>query len=69
MGPAFTGQYHSGDCLWLDATEDYAFALTFPAFTAGSEGEKLEFYFEAEIDGEDAWTVIEEELDAIAGIL
>ena len=50
-------------------TEDYAFALTFPAFTAGSEGEKLEFYFEAEIDGEDAWTVIEEELDAIAGIL
>lgn len=49
-------------------TEDYAFALTFPAFTAGREGEKLEFYFEVEIDGEDVWTVIEEELDAIAGI-
>ena len=48
-------------------TDDYVFALSFPAFTAGLEGEEPLFYFQAEIDGQDAWTVLEETLDELAG--
>lgn len=44
-------------------TEDEVFALTFPAFAAVRGNEKAEFYFEAEIDGQDAWTVLEATLD------
>ena len=47
-------------------TDDYTFALTFPAFTAGLQGEEPLFYFQAEIDGQDAWSVLEKELDKIA---
>lgn len=49
-------------------TEDETFELTFPAFSAAREEETTEFYFEAEIDGQDAWTVLEEMLDELAGI-
>lgn len=47
-------------------TDDYTFALTFPAFTAGLQREEPLFYFQAEIDGQDAWSVLEKELDKIA---
>ena len=47
-------------------TDDYTFALTFPAFTAGRQGEEPLFYFRAEIGGQDAWSVLEKELDKIA---
>ena len=46
-------------------TDDYVFALSFPAFAAGLEGEKPLFYFQAEIDGQDAWTALEETLDEL----
>lgn len=49
-------------------TDDYVFALSFPAFTAGLEGEEPLFYFRAEIDGRDAWVVLEETLDELSGI-
>ena len=48
-------------------TDDYVFALSFPAFTAGLEGEDPLFYFQAEIGDQDAWTVLEETLDELAG--
>lgn len=49
-------------------TEDDTFELTFPAFTVARGKENPEFYFETEIDGRDAWTVLEETLDELTGI-
>lgn len=49
-------------------TDDYVFALSFPAFTAGIEGEEPLFYFQAEIGGQDAWSVVAEKLDQITGV-
>ena len=49
-------------------TDDYVFVLSFPAFTAGMEGEEPLFYFQAEIGGQDAWSVVTEKLDQMTGI-
>ena len=51
-----------------EAERETVFRLTFPAFTAGLEGEEPDCYFQAEIGGADAWTVLEETLDELAGL-
>lgn len=44
-------------------TQDYAYELTFPAFSAEQKSDvraENDFYYWAEIDGEEAWGIIEE---------
>ena len=56
------------DGQFRETERETVFLLTFPAFTAGLDGDEPEFYFRAEIGGEDAWTVLEETLDELAGL-